>query len=45
MSLLNKMKLLIKDYNLKYKTKSSYFLNCRKNTETQEFQTLIMARQ
>ena len=28
------MKLLIKVWNLKYKTMSSYCLNCRKNTES-----------
>ena len=32
MRLLNKMKLLIKIWNLKYETMSSYCLKCRKNT-------------
>ena len=34
MWLLNIMKLLIKVWNLKYKTMSSYCLNCSKNTES-----------
>ena len=33
-TLLSTMKLLIKVWNLKYKTMSSYCLKCRKNTES-----------
>ena len=34
MRLLNKIKLITKVENLKYKTMSSYCLKCRKNTES-----------